>query len=248
MAFGPDYRPDNRFELRTGRMTGAEAYAAGIDVGLRKYMLGVYNYMASGLTLTGIVALGVASSQAALQLLFGTGLSWLVMLAPLAFIMVLSFGVHKLRTSTLHLVFWAFCAVMGLSMASIFIQFTGEGIARAFFITAGTFAGMSLYGYVTKRDLSSMGSFLFMGLIGVVIAGVINIFLQSSALHFAASLIGVLVFVGFTAYDTQRIKDIYREADCPETQGKKSIMGAVALYLDFINLFMLALQFFANRR
>ncbi len=244
MAFGPD----NRFKLRAGRMTGAQAYDAGIDVGLRKYMLGVYNYMASGLALTGIVALGVFSSETALQLIFGTGLVWVVMLAPLAFILVLSFGVQKMKASTLQMIFWAFCAVMGMSMASIFIQYTGASIARVFFITAGTFAGMSLYGYTTKRDLSGFGSFLIMGLIGIIIASVVNIFLQSSAMQFVISVVGVLVFVGFTAYDTQRIKSIYRESDSSETQSKKIIMGAVSLYLDFVNLFMMLLQLFGARR
>ncbi|HEB78901.1 MAG TPA: Bax inhibitor-1/YccA family protein [Rhodospirillales bacterium] len=229
-------------------MTGAQAYDAGIDVGLRKYMLGVYNYMASGLALTGIVALGVFSSETALQLIFGTGLVWVVMLAPLAFILVLSFGVQKMKASTLQMIFWAFCAVMGMSMASIFIQYTGASIARVFFITAGTFAGMSLYGYTTKRDLSGFGSFLIMGLIGIIIASVVNIFLQSSAMQFVISVVGVLVFVGFTAYDTQRIKSIYRESDSSETQSKKIIMGAVSLYLDFVNLFMMLLQLFGARR
>ena len=240
--------PDNRFEMRTGRMTAAQAYDAGMDVGLRKYMLGIYNYMASGLALTGIVAMGVASSEAALQMIFGSGLSWIVMLSPLAFILVLSFGVHKMKASTMQMVFWAFSAVMGLSMASIFITYTGTSIARVFFISAGTFAAMSLYGYTTKKDLSGWGSFLFMGLIGIIIAGVVNIFLQSSAMHFVISVIGVLVFVGLTAYDTQKIKAMYREADSGEVQSKKAIMGALTLYLDFINLFMMLLRLFGDRR
>ncbi|MEE8394090.1 MAG: Bax inhibitor-1/YccA family protein, partial [Rhodospirillales bacterium] len=175
------FETDKRFELRTGQTA---AQAVPIDEGLRAYMLQVYNYMASGLALTGIVALAVASSEAAMGMIFGTGLSWIVMLSPLAFVMVLSFGVNKMKASTLQAVFWGFSAVMGLSMASIFIMYTGTSIARVFFITAGTFAAMSLYGYTTKKDLTGWGSFLFRGLIGVVIAKVVNIFLQSSALHF----------------------------------------------------------------
>lgn len=244
MAFGSD----NRFELRTARMSAAQAIDAGIDAGLRKYLLGVYNYMASGLALTGIVALGVASSETALQIIFGSGLSLIVMLSPLAFILALSFGINRMSAFTAQMVFWAFCAVMGLSMASIFIQFTGASVARVFFITAGTFAGMSLYGYTTRRDLSGLGSFLFMGLIGILIASVVNLFLQSSAMHFVISVVGVLVFVGLTAYDTQKIKAMYNEIDSGEMQGKKAIMGALTLYLDFINLFMMLLQLFGNRR
>jgi len=247
-VFPMAFEPNNQFELRTARMSAAQAIDAGVDVGLRKYLLGIYNYMASGLTLTGIVALWVASSETAMQMIFGSGLSFVVMLSPLAFIMVLSFGINKMKASTAQMVFWAFCAVMGLSMASIFIQFTGASIARVFFITAGAFAGMSLYGYATKRDLSGFGSFLFMGLIGIIIAGVVNIFLQSSAMHFVISVVGVLVFVGLTAYDTQKIKAMYSEVDDSEMQGKKAIMGALTLYLDFINLFMMLLRLFGDRR
>ena len=253
MAFGPD----KRFELRTATMTRAQAEAAQIDVGLREYMLRVYNYMASGLALTGIIAYLTASTPAVLNLLYAVGpngavqatpLAWIVMLSPLAFILVLSFGVQRMQASTMQTVFWAFSAVMGLSLANIFLAFTGASIARVFFITAGTFAGMSLYGYTTKRDLTGVGSFLFMGLIGIIIASLVNIFLQSSALQFAVSVIGVLLFAGLTAYDTQRIKSMYFEGDGADTMGKKAIMGALSLYLDFINLFMFLLQFMGNRR
>lgn len=244
MAFGPD----KRFELRTATMTRAQAEAAQIDVGLREYMLRVYNYMASGLALTGIVAYSVASSQTAMQMIFGSGLFWLVALSPLAFILVLSFGINKMQASTAQIVFWVFSAVMGLSLASIFIVYTQTSIARVFFITAGTFAGMSLYGYTTKRDLTGVGSFLFMGLIGIIIASLVNLFLQSTALHFVISVIGVLVFVGLTAYDTQKIKLMYLESDAAETATKKAIMGAVTLYLDFVNLFMMLLHLFGQRR
>ena len=253
MALGPD----RRFSLRTQSMSPAEARAAEIDVGLRAYMLRVYNYMASGLALTGIVAYVSAGTPAILNLLYApapggmiepTLLAWVVMLSPLAFILVLSFGIQRMQASTAQAVFWAFSAVMGLSMAHIFLTYTGTSIARVFFITAGTFAGMSLYGYTTKRDLTGWGSFLFMGLIGVIIAMVVNIFLQSSALHFVISVIGVLVFVGLTAYDTQKIKSIYREADTSEVATKKAVMGAVTLYLDFVNLFLFLLRLFGDRR
>jgi hypothetical protein len=229
-------------------MTEAQARAAEIDVGLRQYMLGVYNYMASALALTGITAYAVAMSPALMQTLYGSGLVWVVMLAPLGFVFALSFGVNRMKASTMQALFWAFAVAMGLSLASIFIVYTGTSIARVFFITAGTFAAMSLYGYTTKRDLSGFGSFLFMGLIGIIIASVVNMFLASSALEFAISVIGVLVFVGLTAYDTQRIKELYLEADSSEVATKKSVMGALTLYLDFINLFIMLLRLFGARR
>lgn len=240
MAFEPQDQPVLR--------TGERAQAREIDQGLRAYMLKVYNYMASGLVLTGIVALLTASSETMVQIIFGTPLQWVVMLAPLGFVLVMSFGIHKMKASTAQMLFWAFATVMGLSMASIFLVFTGTSIARVFFITAGTFAGMSLYGYTTKRDLSGMGSFLMMGLIGVIIAMVVNIFLASSALQMAISVVGVLVFVGLTAYDTQRIKSLYNEFDSAEVATKKAINGALNLYLDFINLFIMLLQLFGQSR
>ena len=243
MAMGPN----NQFELRTGRMTSAQADAAPIDAGLRKYMLQVYNYMASGVLLTGIVAGAVASSPAAIEMIFGSGLSLVVMLAPFAFILALSFGINKMSAATAQAVFWAFAAVMGLSLSSIFLAYTGESVARVFFITAGSFAGLSLYGYTTKKDLSGFGSFLIMGLIGIVIASLVNIFLQSSAMQWMISVVGVLVFAGLTAYDTQRIKLMYSELDDSEVYGKKAIMGALSLYLDFINMFLMLLHLFGNR-
>jgi len=253
MAFGPD----KRFELRTDTMTRAQAEAAQIDVGLREYMLRVYNYMASGLALTGIIAYLAANTPAVLNLLYAIGpngvvqatpLAWIVMLSPLAFILVLSFGIERMQASTAQTVFWAFSAVMGLSLTNIFLMFTGASIARVFFITAGTFAAMSLYGYTTRRDLTGVGSFLFMGLIGIIIAMLVNMFIQSTALHFTISVIGVLVFVGLTAYDTQKIKLMYLESDGSEVAAKKAIMGAVRLYLDFINLFIMLLHLFGQRR
>jgi FtsH-binding integral membrane protein len=210
-------------------------------------MLRIYNYMASGLALTGIVAY-VAAASGFYYTIAQTPLIWLVMLAPLGFVFALSAGLERMRASTAQALFWAFSAVMGLSLASVFLVFTGASIARVFFITAGTFAAMSLWGYTTKRDLSAMGSFLMMGLIGIVLASLVNLFLASSALQFAISVIGVVVFTGLTAWDTQRIKEMYWESDGPELAGKKAIMGALRLYLDFINLFTLLLQFMGTRR
>jgi hypothetical protein len=227
----------------------------GIDVGLRNYMLRVYNYMAGGLAITGLVAYMVANTSLA-QLFFQhgargiglTGLGYAGVFAPLAFVLVLSFGIQRMSLGTAQAVFWGYAAVMGISIAQILILFTGESVARVFFITAATFAGMSLYGYTTKTDLARFGTFLFMGLIGIVIAGIVNIFLGSSAVQFAISIIGVIVFVGLTAWDTQRIKEMYWEGDAAVVAGKKAVMGALSLYLDFINLFMIMMQFMGNRR
>ncbi|MBV8736243.1 MAG: Bax inhibitor-1/YccA family protein [Alphaproteobacteria bacterium] len=221
--------------------------AYGIDVGLREYMLRVYNYMASGLALTGIVAY-VAAYSGFYALIARTPAIWLVILAPLGLVMLMSFGVQKLQASTLQLVFWLYSGLMGLSMAVLFLAFTGTSIARVFFITAGTFAAMSLYGYTTRRDLSQFGSFLFMGLIGIIIASLVNMFFASSAVQFAISVIGVIVFTGLTAWDTQQIKEMYYEADGAEIASKKAIMGALRLYLDFINLFMMLMQLLGTRR
>jgi len=180
---------------------GSRAQASEIDQGLRAYMLKVYNYMSSGLALTGVVAMAASSSDALMQTIYGTPLQWVVMLAPLGFVMALSFGLNKMSTTTVQALFWAFAGVMGLSLSYIFLAYTGASIARVFFITAGTFAGMSLYGYTTKRDLTGFGSFLMMGLIGLIIASVVNIFLQSTMMHFIISAAGVLIFVGLTSYD-----------------------------------------------
>lgn len=251
------FEPDKRFTLNTGQMTDGQAAAADIDVGLRQYMLRVYNLMASGLALTGIIAYVGANTPAIINMLYvagpggvlqPTGLAYIVMFSPLAFVLALSFGINKMQASTAQAVFWAFAGVMGLSLSSIFLTYTGASIARVFFITAGTFAGMSLYGYTTKRDLTGIGSFLFMGLIGIIIASIVNMFLQSSAMHFVISVVGVLVFVGLTAYDTQKIKSLYLEADGTEVMSKKAIMGALTLYLDFINLFIMLLRLFGERR
>jgi len=237
------------FERQT--FNSRSANAAMIDEGLRSYMLKVYNYMSIGLGITGVVAFFfnqyVMANPAVAELVYGSPLKWVIALAPLAFILVLSFGINKMSAATAQLTFWAFSTVMGLSLASIFLLYTGTSIARVFFITAATFGAMSLYGYTTKRDLTGMGSFLFMGLIGIIIASIVNMFIGSSALEFGISVIGVLVFVGLTAYDTQKIKEEYLESDGAEIMGKKAIMGALRLYLDFINLFLMLLRLFGNR-
>ena len=245
------------FIRQSGSSYGAEV--SGYDAGLRSYMLGVYNYMASALALTGVVALFAASSNAFMSVLYQigadgrivgmTGLGMVAAFAPLAFVLALSFGINKMRVSTVQTVFFAYAAVMGISMSSIFLVYTGTSIARVFFITAGMFGAMSLYGYTTKRDLSGFGSFLMMGLIGVILASVVNIFLASSALGFALSIAGTLIFVGLTAYDTQSIKQMYwMVAGDGEAAAKSSVMGALRLYLDFINMFYYMLHFFGDRK
>lgn len=233
--------------------TGARA---DIDVGLREHMLRVYNYMTLGLGLTGAMAFAVANTPALMQLFYAptpegylqpTILAYIAMFSPLAFILVLNFGINRLKASTAQLIFWAFAAVMGLSLSHIFLTFTGESIARVFFITAASFGALSLYGYTTKRDLSALGKFLFIGLVGIIIAMIVNIFMGSPAIQFAISVIGVLVFAGLTAYDTQKIKEMYVASDDSEVAGKKAVMGALTLYLDFINMFLFLLHLFGNR-
>jgi FtsH-binding integral membrane protein len=221
-----------------------------IDVGLRDYMLRIYNYMASALALTGIVAYVAAMGgrDSFIAHIYHTPLMWLVILAPFGLVMLLSFGIQRLSATAAQGIFWVYAALMGLSLSTIFLVYTGESIARVFFLTAGTFAAMSFYGYTTRRDLSQLGAFLFMGLIGIVIASLVNLFVGSSALAFAISVIGVLVFTGLTAYDTQTIKEMYYEGDGYEMAAKKSIMGALRLYLDFVNLFMMLVQLLGVRR
>ena len=233
--------------------------AAVVDQGLRSYMLKVYNYMTIGLVITGLVAYGafslaVTQTAAGLQLtnvgvaLYESPLRWVVMLAPLAFVLVLSFGINKLSAGMAQLLFWLFAAVMGLSLSSIFLIYTGQSITQVFFITAATFGAMSLYGYTTKRDLTGIGSFLIMGLFGLIIASIVNVFLQSSGLGFAISIIGVLIFVALTAWDTQKIKESYSSAMGADVLAKGAVMGALSLYLDFINLFLMLLRLFGNNR
>jgi uncharacterized protein len=261
MALQPDYRYQTGAPAGWGRTTTADA--AAVDAGLRAYMLRVYNWMASGLVLTGIVAYLVANTPE-LQALFyqrvmtprgafiqPTILAYVAMFAPLAFVLVLSFGINRLSKTTAQALFWAFAAVMGASISHILLTFTGASVARTFFIAAAMFGGISLYGYTTKADLTRMGSFMMMGLIGIIIAGIVNMFIGSTALQLAISVIGVVVFVGLTAYDTQRIKADYLEyayAEGTELAGKRSVMDALGLYLNFINLFMLLLQFMGVRQ
>lgn len=226
----------------------AQTRGAAYDAGLRSYMLSVYNYMASGILLTGLVAMLFAQSGLAYQILAGPGiLKYVLMFAPLGFVMVLSFGINRLSTAAAQGIYWAYAAVMGLSMASIFLMYTGTSIAQTFFATAAAFAGLSLYGYTTQKDLSGFGTFLIMGVIGLIVASLINIFLQSSILDFAISAIGVLIFAGLTAYDTQKIKSMYAYVAGTEMMGKSVVMGALSLYLDFVNMFMFLLRFMGSR-
>jgi uncharacterized protein len=230
--------------------TGVGRETAAYDAGLRSYMLSVYNYMASGIMLTGIVALLFAPYAEVLMNETGRGLSmlgWVVAFSPLAFVLVMNFGLNKLSTVATQACFWAFAAVMGLSMSTIFRVYTGESIAMTFFATAGAFAGLSLYGYTTKRNLTGMGTFLIMGLIGLIIAMIINIFMQSSMMSMIISAIGVLIFAGLTAYHTQQIKNVYDYVAGTDMIGKTIVMSALKLYLDFINMFQFLLSFMGNR-
>jgi FtsH-binding integral membrane protein len=236
------YRMDPR--VAQGRIA-----VPAMDEGLRAYLLSVFNYMGLGLAITGLVAYVVGTTPALYVPIFSSPLKWVVMLAPLGFVFFLSARIQAMSASAAQITFWAFAAVMGLSLASIFLAFTGESIARVFFITAATFGATALWGYTTKRDLSGMGNFMFMGLIGIVIAGLVNIFLASSALQFAISVIGVVVFTGLTAWDMQRLKSEYYEyGGSGEIAQKGAIMGALSLYLNFINLFMMMLQLFGSNR
>ncbi len=237
--------------MKTDRETvihRTRSQAAGMDVGLRDYMLKVFNYMSVGLAITGIVAFFVASTPALYEPIFGTGFRWVVMFAPLIFVLVFSARVHHMSVSMAQSLFWLFAVVMGLSMSTIFLAYTSASIARVFFITAATFAAMSLYGYTTQRDLSSWGSFLFMGLIGVFMASLVNLFIQSSAFYFVVSIVGVIVFTGLTAYDVQNIKLSYYELEGRDVSAKRAIIGALGLYLDFINLFIMLLRLTGERR
>ena len=218
-----------------------------LDLGLRRYMLRVYNFMAGGLLVTGLVAYA-AVATGFYQQLAGTPLMWVVLLAPLGAVLLLGFRIERMTTGAAQATFWSYAALMGLSLAGIFLVYTGTSVARVFFISAATFGAMSLYGYTTQRDLSQLGSFLFMGLIGVVLASLVNIFVGSSALQFMISVIGVLVFTGLTAWDTQRIKEVYVTSDPRDALTKKALMGALALYLDFINLFVMLLQITGQRQ
>ncbi len=254
MAINPDFRT-------YPGAGGAATQAAALDAGLRAYMMNVYNWMASGLLLTGIVA--YACNAYLLDVFYPLTmtargpmhvpglLAYAAMFAPLAFVMVLSFGVNRLSATSAKTIFWLFAAAMGASMMNIFLVYTGQSIVRVFFITSGTFAAMSIWGYITRGDLSRMGSFLIMGLFGMILAGLVNMFIGSSMMQFVISMIGVLVFTGLTAYDTQRIKVSYLQsayAGGYQDGGKQSVYDALSLYLNFINLFMLILQLTGDRR
>jgi len=231
MAIGPERK----------YMTAAQADVADIDVGLRQYMLKVYDYMAGGLVLTGLVAFAVVNIPAVYEVLFP--LRFVALFATFGIALFMGFRIHTMKAGTAQALFWAYATLMGIWISPILLVYTGASIAQTFFITAGTFAAMSLYGYTTKRDLSQFGSFLVMGLIGLLLAIVVNIFLRSPAVDFAISIIGVLIFTGLTAWDTQRIKEWYVEQDAAEVMTKKAIQGALQLYLDFLNLFLFLLRF-----
>ena len=239
--------------------SGYRTDAVTIDAGLRAHMIRVYNYMSAGVALTGLVAwfafsAAVTDTGGSLQLtafgqaIFQSPLMWVLVLAPLGLVFALSFGINRLSAGTALVLFFVYAGLLGLSLASIFLVYTGASITRVFFISAATFGSLSLYGYTTQRDLTGMGSFMFMGLIGIVIASLVNIFLKSTGLDWAISVIGVLVFVGLTAYDTQRIKEMYSAMDDGTIAGRKAVMGALSLYLDFINLFLMLLRIFGDRR
>jgi uncharacterized protein len=236
---------DPRLNQAGVTIDGKPVGSLAVDQGLRSHMLKVYNYMASGVLLTGIVALLFANSGLAAQLL-STPLRWVLMFAPIGFIMVMSFGYNRLSQGALQALFWAFATVMGLSFSSIFLVFSGESIARTFFVTAAAFMALSLYGYTTKKDLTGMGSFLIMGVVGLFLATIVNLFLASSTLHWVISFLGVLIFAGLTAYDTQRIKSEYFHFAGHESLGKIAIMGALNLYLDFVNMFQFLLSFMGS--
>ena len=239
----------------------ARQSTAVTDEGFRAYMLKVYNYMATGILMTGIIALitfkmsVVTDSSGSIvgltqvgNAIYMSGLKWLVMLAPLGIVFYMSFGINKMSAAKAQTTFWIFAALMGLSLSSILLIYTGMSITRVFFICSATFGAMSIYGYTTKRDLTKLGSFLMMGLIGIIIASIVNIFMKSSMMYFVISILGVLIFVGLTAYDTQKIKNMYAASDTGELMGKKAVMGALTLYLDFINLFIMLLRLFGQRR
>ncbi|MCZ6764447.1 MAG: Bax inhibitor-1/YccA family protein [Alphaproteobacteria bacterium] len=230
------------------RMRALTSTSAEIDEGLRAHMLRVYNYMTVGLALTGIVAYLTASTPALMEAIYLSPLKWVVFLAPLGMVFFLSARIHKMSMAAAQTTYWIFAGVVGLSLASIFVIYTSASIAEVFFITAGMFAGMSIYGYTTKRSLASLGSFLFMGLIGILIAMVVNIFIGSAMMDFVISVLGVLIFAGLTAYDTQVIKEMYYEGDGAEVAGKKAVMGALRLYLDFLNMFIFMLHLFGSQR
>jgi uncharacterized protein len=243
MATGPQRDYLGRAQMPAG------ARAAEIDAGLRAYMQKVFGLMAGGVALSGLVAFGIYQSEAILTAIFtNTLLYWAGVLVPVGFGLVLIFKLRTLAASTAQTMFWIYAGLMGVFLAIATFPYTGESVARALFISAGMFAGTALWGYTTKRDLTSWGSFLFMGLLGLIIASVVNLFLASNALYWATSVIGVIIFTGLTAYDTQKIKESYDASDGAEIATKKAVWGALELYLDFINLFLYLLRLIGDRR
>jgi FtsH-binding integral membrane protein len=230
-------------QVLRGRAVGAD-----IDQGLRAYMISVYNYMMIGLGVTGLAAYFVSATPTLYNAIFGTPLVYVAIFAPLVVVFGLSFGINRISASTAQMLFWLYSVLVGISLATIFLVYNVGDITRVFFITAVSFGALSLYGYTTKSNLSAFGSFLVIGLVGVFLAMVVNIYMQSGALQFAISVAGVLVFAGLTAWDTQRIKEMYFAGDDSETVGKKAVMGALNLYLDFLNMFLFLLQLLGNRR
>ena len=249
----------NQFDPRTRTSGYDPAVSVGVphaarDAGLRSYMLSVYNYMASGVLLTGIVAMLFAKSSL-INLIINpatgqsTPLFWVALFAPLALVFALSFGINRMSAGTAQILFWVYAGLIGVQFSSLFVVYTGTSIAQTFFAVAAAFAGLSLYGYTTKKDLSGWGSFLIMGVVGLFVALLINIFLQSPALQLAISAIGVLIFAALVAYDTQKIKSMYYVvAGHGEAMAKSAIMGALTLYIDFINMFLFLLRFMGDRR
>ncbi|MCB2051453.1 MAG: Bax inhibitor-1/YccA family protein [Novosphingobium sp.] len=247
MANWNDPQPRQTGFGASGSLNGeAIGQRAGYDMGLRKYMLSIYNYMASGILLSGIVAL-LMDRLGYVQAMIGSPAMWLVMLAPLGIVFAMSFGANRFATSTLQAMFWGFAVLMGMSLSTIFLVYTDASIASTFFATAGAFAGLSLFGYTTKKDLSGFGSFLIMGVIGLLVAMLVNMFMQSSMLQLAISALGVLIFAGLTAYDTQRLKQMYYQVAGTDFAGKAVVLGALSLYLDFINMFQFLLSFMGQR-
>ena len=236
---------DNRF------MNASAEQAASIDVGLRAYMLGVYNHMTTALALTGFAAFAtkwaVLSVPGVGQLLFGSPLAYVIMFAPIGMVLWLSVRINKMSAPKARNLFYAYAAIMGISLSTILLAYTGSSVARAFFITAGAFAGLSIYGYTTKRNLSALGSFLMIGVVGLLLASIANIFIGSTQMEFLISIVGVFLFAGLTAYDTQRIKSMYSAGDDASVAGRKSIFGALMLYLDFINMFLFLVRLIGNR-
>ncbi|MES2096881.1 MAG: Bax inhibitor-1/YccA family protein [Pseudomonadota bacterium] len=248
MANWSDPRPDAGV---TPYGAATDTRAVAYDAGLRSYMLSVYNYMASAVLLTGIVAMGVAYSGAWQALVSPTGglsgLGWIAMLSPLAIVFAMSFGQNRMSTGTLQALFWAYAGLLGVSLSTIFIAYTASSIAGAFFATAAGFAGLSLYGYTTQRNLTALGSFMIVGLVGIIVASLVNLWLASGAVSLMISILGVLIFAGLTAYDTQRTKSMYQYVAGTDQEGRARVMSALSLYLDFINMFLFILRLFGNR-